>query len=583
MKRSHSAKPPRRRAQHQRRRSLPGGIGIVHEDDDLIVVDKPCGLNTVTPPGQDAPNLFSAVKDHVRAKVRRRGTRAWIVHRLDKEASGLLVFARTERAFRKLKDAFRAKRVHRQYAAVVEGEFEHPAEADSSGMVAGTIRSFLHEDASGLVHSVKTPMEAPPPRARRGDEEDTGEVRLAVTHYRVLWSGQGRSLIQARLETGRKNQIRVHVAGAGHPIVGDRRYGAATDPIGRVCLHAVELGFEHPGTGRSVRFLSPMPGAFPALVGASEGVAELEPWPDQKAPDPADAPRDAPPSESWDHVAAWYDELLEGRKSDHHEQVIIPGALRLLCPRPGERVLDIACGQGLFCRRLAALGASVTGVDASLRLIDAARAADPGSLYLSGDARELGALGLNPGFDAVTCIMALMNIEPVGPVLSGAATLLRPGGRFVAVLLHPAFRSPGQTSWAWQGLPPPSASTPAAKKDHHKPRRTRRTPADGRAEERQFRRVDAYLSPARREIVMNPGAVSSGAEPVLTTTHHRPIGAYIRAFAGAGLLLDALEEWPSGRSSQPGPRAVEENRARREIPMFLALRGIRSEHGHRIE
>jgi hypothetical protein len=92
---------------------------------------------------------------------------------------------------------------------------------------------------------------------------------------------------------------------------------------------------------------------------------------------------------------------------------------------------------------------------------------------------------------------------------------------------------------------------------------------------RQYRRVDAYLSVASRPIVMNPGQVAAGAPAVTTVTWHRPIQAYVSAFAAAGLLVDALEEWPSHRQSEPGPRAAEEDRARREIPMFLAIRGRR--------
>lgn len=611
-------------------RYLPGAIAIVHEDDDVIVVDKPAGMPTVTPPGQDAANLFGALKDYVREKVRRRGTRVWIIHRLDKEASGLLVFAKSEHAFERLKEDFRAKRVHRQYAAVVEGGFREPRDEETKrqrdaegekhspagragdALIAGTIRSFLYEDEQGLVHSVASPMEAPRPRARRPDEEDNGEARLAVTHYRVLRSGHGRSLVQVRLETGRKHQIRVHMAQTGHGIVGDRRYGARTDPIGRLCLHAIELGFEHPKTGKDVRFRSATPGTFAMLVGGEDeatrdGAAKPAPGPaaerlrpttSASTPGPtspesalAAVPPAAPAQRasaaraesSWDHVAEWYDALLEERGSDHHENVIFPGTLRLLALEAGNRVLDVACGQGLLCRRFASLEVAATGIDASERLIEAARSADAKGRYLLGDARSLGGLGLTTGFDAATCVMALMNIDPIGPLLVGVASLLRPGGRFVGVILHPAFRAPGLTSWQWEEprrIKPRGAAF--ERKNKGAPRRLResiklaaRGTPSADADARQFRRVDGYLTPARREIVMNPGAVSSGAKPVTTVTFHRPVEAYVKALAAAGLLIDALEEWPSTRSSQPGPRAAEENRARREIPLFLAIRAVK--------
>ncbi len=563
MKRPRPSPARGRAADAKRRRFLTGRIEIVHEDGDLIIVDKPRGINTIAVPGQMVRNVFGVLKDYVKSGPKRRGARVWILHRLDKEVSGLLVFAKTEGAFQKLREDFRVKRMHRLYAAVVEGVIERPAD---------TIQSFLYEDKQGLVHGVDDPAKAPPPRPRAGNEEDVGEVRPAVTHYRVLRTGRGRSLLEVRLETGRKHQIRVHMAGAGHPVVGDRRYGAASDPIGRVCLHAIELGFEHPVTGRSVRFRSKAPGAFRKLVGGGG---------EKSTPGPPSSAQEEPGAlaSSWDHVASWYDQLLEDRGSDHYEQVIIPGALRLLDVRPGERVLDVACGQGMFSRRLAALGADVTGVDAAPRLIAAARAADPQGRYAAGDVRALGALRLEPGFDAVTCIMALMNVEPLGPVLEGAAALLCEGGRFVGVALHPAFRAPGQTSWQWEGPPaaPGQGQTAARPRGRRGRTASRRRTAGGEpAEVRQYRRVDAYLSPAQREIVMNPGAVASGAPPVTTTTYHRPIGAYVKAFADAGLRIDALEEWPSARTSRPGPRAAEENRARREIPMFLAIRGISS-------
>ncbi len=263
---------------------------------------------------------------------------------------------------------------------------------------------------------------------------------------------------------------------------------------------------------------------------------------------------------SWEHVAAWYDELIEDRGSDHHEKIILPGTLRLLGEPSGMRILDVACGQGVLCRAAARLGAATVGVDASPSLIDSAKrlsasppAGIPEPTFHVGDARNLGVLGLGGEFDAACCVMALMNIEPLAPVLDGVASLLRHGAPFVAVILHPAFRSPGQTAWGWAA---PDASSARG--------------ANGV----QFRRVDGYLSPGVSEIVMNPGAVARGGQPVTTLTYHRPIQTYVRALADAGLLVDAIEEWPSLRQSQPGPRAQAENRARREIPMFLAIRTL---------
>lgn len=561
---------------------LPGAIRVVHKDEHLIVVDKPAGLLSVAPPDHASRNVFDEVKAHVRDRARKRGTRVWVIHRLDKEVSGLMVFAKTEKAYMVLKEEFRARRVHRLYAAVVEGEMRPDIPASSTPEAttgrrlaatrqahAGSIQSFLYEDARGLVHTCDSPAKAP--RGSFEPESDDTPARLAVTHWQVQRVGSGRTMLQVRLETGRKHQIRAHLASIKRPIVGDRRYGAATDPLSRVCLHAFELGFAHPATGESVRYRSPTPGSFFGLVEESPRRREMHghdgapvEHPPDAAPSPA-PPRTSPPtpvaahasptSSSWDHVAEWYDDLLEDRGSDHHENVILPGTLRLLALQPGQRLLDVACGQGVLCRRLAAQGVQCTGVDASPKLVQAAQRAGGGE-FVVGDARDLGRVVQGP-FDAAACVMALMNIEPVSSVLQSIANLLAPGGRFVAVILHPAFRAPGQTSWEWD-------SSPA------RPGRVTKPPTP-----KQFRRVDGYLSLGQREIVMNPGAAAHGKDAVTTITYHRPIQHYVKSFAQAGLLLDALEEWASLRTSQPGPRAAEENRARREIPMFLALRALK--------
>jgi 23S rRNA-/tRNA-specific pseudouridylate synthase/SAM-dependent methyltransferase len=626
-------------------RWLARGIPIVHEDDEILVVEKPPGLLTANMPGETRDSLFDTVKEYARRKNRR--AKAWIIHRLDKEASGLLVFGKTERAFAWLKEDFKTKRVHRIYLAVVEGQVgggdgsgepgsdgatgrrgdegtesqrhegtEGKGDHGSAGgakregepprrrvkqLPSGTIQSYLREDGTGPVRSVgvgevakesarytSRPWRGERPRPGRGPREraarfepeaaDPGAPRLAVTHYRVLAVGNGRSLVQLRLETGRKNQIRAHMKEFGHPIVGDRRYGAATDPTGRVCLHATELGFERDRAGLPSRFFSPAPAGFYRLVGQKPPpVSQQREQAESFGAEPLE-PRVRPAAEtSWDQVAGWYDELIEEDRSDHFGDVILPGTLALLGAVEGKRVLDVACGQGALARRLTEAGASVVGVDASPRLIEAARKrataeptekgrrADqsPAARFEVGDARDLpalrGLIGEEP-FDAAVCVMALMNIDPVGPVFRGVGELLRPGGVLVAVILHPAFRAPGRTAWGWE-------RNSASRAAH------RALGESGPAG--QYRRVDAYLSAARAPIVMNPGSAARGGEAVETFTFHRPLRDYFAALAGAGFVVEALEEWASQRRSEPGPRAEEENRARREIPMFLGLRAVR--------
>ncbi|MFG0284661.1 MAG: pseudouridine synthase [Phycisphaerales bacterium JB039] len=492
----------------------------MHEDDDIIVVDKPAGMLSV---GAGRPvSALGLVKQRIE-RAARRG-RVWVVHRLDRETSGLLVFAKSERAFGWLKEDLRSRRMSRQYLALVEGL---PAGTQQG---RGVIRSLLVEGPDGRVRSAQP--------GETGAGPFGSAARPAVTHYRVLGQSGGHALLAVTLDTGRKHQIRAHLSEQGSPVAGDRRYGARTDPLGRMCLHAWRLEFAHPVGGRALRFESPAPAAMYRAVGL--------PAPDAapSSPEPPAAPVGHGEG-GWDHVAAWYDQLLEEGRRDHFQEVIGPGVLRLLDAGESMRILDVACGQGAMGRLLAGRRQEVVGVDASERLIEAARRrAGPRERYVVGDARRLEALDLGV-FDSACCIMALMNIDPLGPVLGGIAAALRPGGAFVGVILHPAFRAPRQTSWGWD-----ADATPA----------------------RQYRRVDGYLSTGQWPIVMNPGAVARGAAPVTTMTHHRPIQRYIHALHQARLVVELLEEWPSMRRSEPGPRAEAENRARREIPLLLAWR-----------
>jgi ubiquinone/menaquinone biosynthesis C-methylase UbiE len=262
----------------------------------------------------------------------------------------------------------------------------------------------------------------------------------------------------------------------------------------------------------------------------------------------------------WDNVADWYDQLVGEEGSEYHKHVVLPGAARLIGGQAGQKVLDMACGQGVLCRLLASKGVEMTGVDASGELIAAARERAGGSerskkteeggageksiqeiRYLVGDARELGFLSENY-FDAAACLLAIQNIHPIGPVFSAAARVLKVGGKFVVVMMHPCFRGPKETEWGWD-------------------------------EKRkvQYRRVDRYLLPRKIPIVTHPGK-----EPgKYTWSFHKPIEAYVRALRNSGMLVDAMEEWTSHKKSTSGPRAGAENVAREEIPMFLAIRAVK--------
>lgn len=261
------------------------------------------------------------------------------------------------------------------------------------------------------------------------------------------------------------------------------------------------------------------------------------------APKPSAAkPAPKGPRTEWSgEVADWYDRLVGDEGSEYQRHVVHPGVLRLLGPQKGEAIIDVACGQGALARLLHERGAEVTGVDAAADLIIAARRRGPDPIrYHVADARELSFLAEN-SFAAAACVLAIQNIHPIQPVFEGVARLLRPGGRFVVAMMHPAFRSPKETKWGWDA----EAGV-------------------------QFRRVDRYLLPRKSPIVTHPGKTPD----IYTWTFHRPIGAYVKAMRNAGLLVDALEEWASHKVSESHGRGAAENAARKEIPMFLALRGI---------
>lgn len=219
-------------------------LRLVYEDEHLIVVEKKQGLLTVaTRPGSAETTAMSIL----RAYLKRQDNRAnvYVVHRLDRETSGLLVFAKTEALQEYMRTYWRQLVTCREYVALVEGQLDK---------TEGQIRTWLTEDKrNAMVYS--SPV------------DDGGQ--LAITNYRVTSTRdtnpddprQGLSQVELHLETGRTNQIRVHMASIGHPVVGDRKYGhgESFSPVDRLCLHARVLEFIHPATERKVRFETPVP------------------------------------------------------------------------------------------------------------------------------------------------------------------------------------------------------------------------------------------------------------------------------------------------------------------------------------
>lgn len=226
---------PIARATHR----LPAGLVLRFEDDALLVIEKPHNLLSMATDLEREKTAYAYLTDYVRRGRPQSRQRVWIVHRLDRETSGLMIFAKTEEVQRRLQSHW--YETAKRYLAVVEGL---PVED------AGSLRSYLDETQPHKVFS--------------GRECD--QTRLAVTHYRVLKRGTERALVELTLETGRRNQIRVQLADLGHPILGDLKYGARTNPARRLALHAAFLAFVHPTTGEHMTFESPPPGPIARLV-----------------------------------------------------------------------------------------------------------------------------------------------------------------------------------------------------------------------------------------------------------------------------------------------------------------------------
>lgn len=215
-------------------RSAP--LRVVFEDDEVVVIDKPAGLLTVATSTERERTAIAQLAR--RLEARRPPQRIFVVHRLDREASGLLVFAKTEAAKHHLQAQFRAHTAGRVYMAAVIG---------SVSGEGGTLRSWLAQNRAHTMYETT--------RERGGE--------LAITHYRVVRREPGCTWLEVRLETGRKHQIRAQLAALGHPLVGDRRYGERRQPGLRMALHAMRLAFKHPRDDRPVEFDSPLPTPFP--------------------------------------------------------------------------------------------------------------------------------------------------------------------------------------------------------------------------------------------------------------------------------------------------------------------------------
>jgi 23S rRNA pseudouridine1911/1915/1917 synthase len=222
-------------APYGRPRAIHPQVSLLFEDEHLLVVAKDAGILTTGGVKGRAPSV-AAVLGRYLARRGRRG-RAHACHRLDRGVSGLLLFAKRARLARAVRDEPRRTLVERVYHALVEGL---PAASEA------TLRGWFREGPDRRMHA--------------SSEAEGG--KLCVLHYRLLEAGRRHATLEVRLESGRKHQIRAQLSGAGHPVAGDREYGAGSDPAGRIALHAAKLVVLHPMTGKKLEFLSPPPAAF---------------------------------------------------------------------------------------------------------------------------------------------------------------------------------------------------------------------------------------------------------------------------------------------------------------------------------
>ena len=229
-----------------RKHSRPGakrlarGIAILYEDRDILVVDKPAGLLTIATDREKSRTAYFILTDYVRKGYSKSRNRIFIVHRLDRETSGVVVFAKNADAKFSLQDQW--KTTEKKYLAVVHGHCDRES---------GTITTHLAENKAHFVYSTSDPKIG----------------KLSHTAYKVVKEAKGFTLLDIWLLTGRKHQIRVHLAGIGHAVVGDQKYGREDRDHPLLALHARSISFKHPFSGKQVAFEAEVPAYFRQLVG----------------------------------------------------------------------------------------------------------------------------------------------------------------------------------------------------------------------------------------------------------------------------------------------------------------------------
>ena len=253
---------------------------------------------------------------------------------------------------------------------------------------------------------------------------------------------------------------------------------------------------------------------------------------------------------SWSKAAGWYSELLNNGET-YQKKLILPNLLRLLDIQKKEVILDLGCGPGFFTNEFLKNGAKIIGADISKELIQIARSNMPESrkqdaFYFVSPADSLKVLK-DESTDKVTIILAIQNMENMQGVFSESGRVLKPKGKLFLVLNHPAFRIPKESGWEWDAK-----------------------------NKIQYRRIESYLSESKAKIQTHPSTSSGRVPGEYTLSFHRPLQSYFKALEKSGFFVQRMEEWNSNRKSKPGPRAAAENRARKEIPLFLFLEAVKN-------
>ena len=220
---------------HKKTRS---NLPIIFENDEMIVINKPSGLLSIASDKEKGSTAYRMLTEYVQQKDKHN--RIFVVHRLDEDTSGVLMVSKSVKLQEALQDKWNELITKRGYYAIVEGKMKEKS---------GTIKSYLKKNSQNMMYSSKKP----------------GDGQLAITHYKVLQETENYSLLDVNIDSGRKNQIRVHLGDLGHHVIGDDKYGNPSNPIKRLGLHAYELDLKHPFTGKMLKFTAPIPKEFSIL------------------------------------------------------------------------------------------------------------------------------------------------------------------------------------------------------------------------------------------------------------------------------------------------------------------------------